>query len=89
MGGLAIRSGLRHITGMEKHIVIDPAVCNGRPVVKGTRITVQTVMEFLAAGDSVDDVLEAYPSLSREQVLACMDWASRLMANHFQIAALA
>lgn len=74
---------------MESDIVIDPAVCNGRPVVRGTRITVQTMMEFLAAGDSVDDVLEAYPSLNREQVLACIEWASRLMANHFQIAALA
>ena len=74
---------------MEKLIVIDPAVCNGRPVVRGTRITVQTVMELLAAGDSVDEVLGAYPSLNREQVLACIEWASRLMANHFQIAALA
>lgn len=74
---------------MDSYIVIDPAVCNGRPIVKGTRITVQTVMEFLAAGDSVDEVLEAYPSLSREQVLACMEWASRLMANQFQIASLA
>ena len=74
---------------LENHTVIDPAICNGRPVVRGTRITVQTVMEFLAAGDSVDDVLEAYPSLTREQVLACIEWASRLMANHFQIAALA
>lgn len=81
--------GLRHFYGMENLIVIDPAVCNGRPVVKGTRITVQTVMEFLAAGDSVDELLEAYPSLSREQVLACMEWASRLMGNHFQIASLA
>ena len=82
-------AGLRQIPRMEDLIVIDPAVCNGRPVVKGTRIAVQTVMEFLAAGDSVDEVLEAYPSLTREQVLACMEWASRLMANHFQIAALA
>jgi len=73
---------------MKDCIIIDPAICNGRPVVKGTRITVQTVMEFLAAGDSVDDVLEAYPSLTREHVLACMEWASRLMANHFQITAL-
>jgi uncharacterized protein (DUF433 family) len=46
-------------------------------------------MEFLAAGDTVEDVLEEYPALTREDVLACMDWASRLMANHFQIAALA
>jgi len=68
---------------------MDPAICNGRPAVKGTRITVQTVIEFLAAGDSVDDVLEEYPALTREDVLACMDWAARLMANDFQIAALA
>ncbi len=74
---------------MEGHIVIDPEVCNGRPVVRGTRITGQTVMELLAAGDSVEEILEAYPSLNREQVLACMDWASRLMANQFQIAAIA
>lgn len=74
---------------MNDRIVIDPQICNGRPVVKGTRITVQTVMEFLAAGDSVDDVLEEYPSLTREDVLACMDWASRLMGNHFEIASLA
>ena len=70
-------------------ITIDPAICNGRPVVKGTRITVQTVIEFLAAGDTVEDVLEEYPTLTREDILACMDWASRLMANHFEIAALA
>ena len=74
---------------MRDLITMDPAICNGRPVVKGTRITVQTVIEFLAAGDSVDDVLEEYPALTREDVLACMDWAARLMANDFQIAALA
>ena len=73
---------------MNDRIIIDPAICNGRPVIKGTRITVQTVMEFLSAGDSVDDVLEEYPTISREDVLACMEWAARLMANHFQIAAL-
>ena len=74
---------------MSERIVIDPQICNGRPVVMGTRITAQTVIEFLAAGDSVDDVLEEYPSLTREDVLACMDWASRLMGNHFEIASLA
>ena len=50
---------------MKDPITMDPAICNGRPVVKGTRITVKTVMEFLAAGDSVDDVLEDYPALTR------------------------
>lgn len=74
---------------MSERIVIDPLICNGRPVVKGTRITVQTIMEFLAAGDSIDDLLEGYPSLTREDVQSCLGWVSRLMANHFHVAALA
>lgn len=57
---------------MEDRIVIDPAVCNGRPVVRGTRIAVQTVLEFLGAGDSFEDVLEEYPTLTKEDILACI-----------------
>jgi uncharacterized protein (DUF433 family) len=70
---------------MSQRISIDPDVCNGRPVVRGTRIAVQTVLEFLAAGDSVEDVLEEYPSLSRADVQACLDYASRVMGNHFSV----
>ena len=66
-------------------IEIDPEVCNGRPVLRGTRIAVQSVLEMLAAGDSVDDVLEALPSLRREQVLACVDHAARLMGNQYSL----
>ncbi len=43
---------------MENRIHINPDICNGRPVIAGTRIPVQTVMEFLAAGDSIEEVLE-------------------------------
>lgn len=57
---------------MNELIVIDPQICNGRPMVSGTRITVQTVLEFLAADDSVQDVLEEYPSLTQEDVNACL-----------------
>jgi uncharacterized protein (DUF433 family) len=70
---------------MSERIVIQPDVCNGKPVIAGTRITVQTVLEFLAAGDSVEDVLEEDPSLARKDVMACLDYASRLMANHFSV----
>ncbi len=73
---------------MNERIVIDPQICNGRPVVKGTRITVQTIMEFLAAGDTVEDVLDEYPSLTKDDVNACHGWVSRLMSNHFHFAAL-
>jgi uncharacterized protein (DUF433 family) len=64
-------------------IEIHPDVCNGRPVLRDTRIAVQSVLEMLAAGDSVEDVLEAFPSLRREHVLACVDHAARLMGNHY------
>jgi uncharacterized protein (DUF433 family) len=56
---------------MESRIVIHPDICNGQPVVAGTRITVQTVVSFLAAGDDISDVLEEYPSLTEEDVHAC------------------
>jgi uncharacterized protein (DUF433 family) len=73
---------------MLDRVELNPEICNGRPVVKGTRIAVQTVMEFLGAGDTIDDVLEEYPSLQREDVLACIEWGGRLMANHYQVEAL-
>jgi len=53
--------------------------------VQGTRISAQTILEFLAAGDSVEDVLEEYPSLSREDVLACIGLSSNLMKHHFSL----
>lgn len=53
--------------------MIDPDICNGQPTIRGTRITARTVLEFLAAGDALDDVLTEYPSLTREDVLACIE----------------
>ncbi len=70
---------------MSERISSKPDVCNGRPVIRGTRIAVQTVLEFLAAGDSVEDVLEEYPRLTRADVQACLDYASRVMGNHFSV----
>ena len=67
---------------MAERIDIHPDICNGRPIIAGTRIPVQTIMEFLGAGDSIDEVLEAYPSLKREDVYACIRFAAKLMANH-------
>ncbi len=70
---------------MSERITVSPDVCNGKPVVRGTRITVQTVLEFLAAGDSIEEVLEEYPTLKREDVQACLDYASKVMANHYSV----
>ena len=73
---------------MSQRISIDPDVCNGRPVVRGTRIAVRTVLEFLAAGDSVEDVLEEYPGLTREDVQACLAYATGLMDNGYSVEAV-
>lgn len=60
----------------------NPEVCNGRPVVAGTRVNVHTVLSYLRAGDSIDDVLVSHPCLSREDVLACLDYALRVSELH-------
>jgi uncharacterized protein (DUF433 family) len=65
---------------MSDRLSIKPDVCNGRPVVRSTRITAQTVLEFLAAADSFGDVLEEYPKLTRADMRACLDYAARLAA---------
>ena len=70
---------------MSDRITVSPDICNGKPVIRGTRITVQTVLEFLAAGDSIQDLLEEYPALKRDDVQACLDYASKLMANHYSV----
>jgi uncharacterized protein (DUF433 family) len=70
---------------MSDRITVSPDICNGKPVIRGTRITVQTVLEFLAAGDSIEDLLEEYPALKRDDVQACLDYASKLMANHYSV----
>ena len=74
---------------MADRIDIDPDICNGRPIIAGTRIPVQTIMEFLGAGDSIEEVLEEYPSLKREDIYACIQFAAKLMANHYQVPKIA
>jgi uncharacterized protein (DUF433 family) len=66
-----------------ERITIDPAICNGKPTIRGKRITVQTVLEFLANGDSVDSILEQYPTLEREDIYACLSFASTALDNNF------
>lgn len=54
-------------------ISADPDVMSGAPVFNGTRVLVQTLIEYLEAGDSIDDFLEGFPSVSREQVIAFLE----------------
>jgi uncharacterized protein (DUF433 family) len=55
----------------------------GKPVIKGTRITVEIVLEKLGSGQTIEDILRSYPHLNRKQVLACLEYAHRSMSTDF------
>lgn len=59
-------------------ISINPRICHGQPCVKGTRIMVWLIVQYLANGNSVEEVLAAYPSLTREDVRACLAYAAEM-----------
>lgn len=61
---------------MRQTIVSDPLVMMGKPVVSGTRITVELILEKLAAGESVEDLLDAHPRLTRQGVNAALQFAA-------------
>lgn len=62
---------------MSDRITIHPDRCNGKPTIRGLRITVRSILEHLAAGDSHAEVLEAYPFLEAEDILACLAFAAQ------------
>ena len=59
----------------------DPKVMMGKPVIAGTRITVELILEKLAAGETVDHILAAHPHLTREAVLAALDFAAKALRS--------
>ena len=59
-------------------ITVIPDVCNGKPTIRGMRITVKTILEFLAAGETAENILDAYPYLEREDIQAALAYAALL-----------
>ncbi|MBO0698161.1 MAG: DUF433 domain-containing protein [Zavarzinella sp.] len=62
-------------------IVIDPAVLCGKPVVRGTRLAVEFIVGLLAKGWTTDQVLDNYPGLTREDVQACLEYATEVLQS--------
>ena len=68
------------MTDMEKQLIqSDPSIMMGKPVITGTRITVELILEKLAAGETIDQILDAHPRLTREAVLAALDFAAKVL----------
>jgi uncharacterized protein (DUF433 family) len=62
----------------QDYITVDPAVCHGKACITGTRITVSVVLDNLAAGLTPEDMVQSYPSLSREAIHAAIAYAAEL-----------
>lgn len=77
------------ITYVNGRITIDPDICNGKPTIKGKRITVQTIIEFLSAGESKKEILAQYPSLEEADIDSCLIFASELMNHRYTLQKIA
>jgi uncharacterized protein (DUF433 family) len=61
-------------------ITVDPDVCHGKPCVRGLRYPVESLLEYLAGGDSAESLLAEFPDLEREDLLACHEFSRRMLA---------
>lgn len=66
-----------------RRITINPHVCFGKPCVRGHRIWVSLILDFLASGMTVDDILKEYPRLERDDVLACIAYGAEMSRERY------
>ena len=67
---------------MDAVICIDPDIMSGAPVFSGTRVLIQTLVDYLKAGDRIDDFLEQFPTVKREQAEAFLELAEEAVTRH-------
>ncbi len=63
---------------LSERIIADPEILAGKPVIRGTRLAVELILDLLAAGESEADLIANYPGLKRDDILACLSYASYL-----------
>ena len=70
---------------MNNRFTINPQVCHGQACIQGTRIPVHQILRMLACGDSVEDLLQGYPSITREDILSCFDYVASLAEEQVSV----
>lgn len=76
-------------SGLLSRITIDPDICHGKPAIRRLRYPVESMLEYLTAGDSFEDLLTEFPDLEREDLLACLEFANqslKLKSRHLVLA---
>lgn len=64
---------------VDNHVVVDPNICSGKPVIRGTRIMVRNILGMVAGGYTIDRIVEAYPELTPEDVQAALQYAAQVV----------
>ena len=64
-----------------KRIIVNPKIFGGKPIIRGMRISVETILGLLAQGMSYQEILEDYPELEYEDILACLEYAHTILAD--------
>jgi uncharacterized protein (DUF433 family) len=85
----AIPGTMAPLEYLDGRTTVHPDICNGRPTIRGMRITVATVLGFLSTGDSPQEILQQYPSLKPADIDACLRFAADLMARRYTLQAVA
>ena len=65
----------------KNHIISDPAILAGKPVIKGTRISVELILEKLSEEESIEQIILSHPHLNKENILACLAFAKDSLNN--------
>jgi uncharacterized protein (DUF433 family) len=66
---------------MNERVIIDYRICHGKPCIKGTRVMLSNILNLLAHGASLDDVLKGYPQLTRDDVFAALEYAESIIRD--------
>ncbi len=66
-----------------ERISVNPNICFGKPCIKGHRIRVSLILDYLAAGDTIENILENYPQLERDDILACIAYGAAMSHENY------
>ncbi len=70
-------------TTLLDRISVNPNICFGKPCIKGTRIWVSLILDFLASGETINDILDNYPQLKNDDILACLAYGAAMSHENF------
>jgi uncharacterized protein (DUF433 family) len=70
---------------LTERLMVDPEILGGKPIIRGTRITVEFILELLGSGVSEEEILQDYPHLTREDLQACLNYAAHSLRNEIYL----